>query len=480
MQNNETDDTLISSVDHAFLTILIKVYKLYYLTTNNETYKSKVLSYQGGRFNLQEVYSLINTLLNNLLQNKETTKNDDSILSTDEKDITSKNNNLGVQNLTHTCPKKIMLTKIPNPKQKGLRSTSAINKTQKQPKQPPEQDYKKSNLFKSYMPKKGDTDEYIYAVLQGNSEQKDKILEPIISINQINYSNDINVIAELSSTTLITGSDKGIISALRLDYKTRKFSIFCQKKKAHDDTITSFGVLNKTNILSSSCDTTIKQWEFDFQQFKEIHVYKGHTDYVRKILILDTNIFASCSRDGNIYIWNSNKGRTVANLQEQGDICSIIQLQHSKLIVSSCLTQRSISFWNYGLQQQMYRMKNIYTFSPNGMIQLENQNIAIASYDSPYNLKIVDPLRYAVIYEISNPCMTSNVTLTIRDKGKFFYFSGKMLLEISENNYEILAQHTMKASKGEGLLWTSNKNYLLMPNNNRGINVVQFTNYINI
>jgi WD40 repeat protein len=238
------------------------------------------------------------------------------------------------------------------------------------------------------MPKKGDTDEYIYAVLQGNSEQKDKILEPIISINQINYSNDINVIAELSSTTLITGSDKGIISALRLDYKTRKFSIFCQKKKAHDDTITSFGVLNKTNILSSSCDTTIKQWELDSQQLTLIHVYKGHTDYVRKILILDTNIFASCSRDGNIYIWNSNKGRTVANLQEQGDICSIIQLQHSKLIVSSCLTQRSISFWNIGLQQQMYRMKNIYTFSPNGMIQLENQNIAIASYNSPYNLKI--------------------------------------------------------------------------------------------
>jgi WD40 repeat protein len=316
MQVNETDDTLISSVDHAFLTILIKVHKLYYLTTNNETYKSKVLSYQGGRFNLQEVYSLINTFLNNLLQNKETTKNDDSIISTDEKDITSKNNNLGLQNLIHTCPKKI---KIPNPKQKGLRSTSAINKTQKQPKQPPEQDYKKGNLFKSYMPKKGDTDEYIYAVLQGNSEQKDKILEPIISINQINYSNDINVIAELSSTTLITGSDKGIISALRLDYKTRKFSIFCQKKKAHDDTITSFGVLNKTNILSSSCDTTIKQWQFDFQQLKEIHVYTGHTDYVRKILILDTNIFASCSRDGNIYIWNSNKGKTVANLQEQGE-----------------------------------------------------------------------------------------------------------------------------------------------------------------
>ena len=477
MQVNETDETLISSVDHAFLTILTKVHKLYYLTTNNETYKSKVSSYQGGRFNLQEVYLLINTLLNNLLQNNETTKNDDSIIPNDEKDITSKNNNLRLQNLTHTCPKTI---KIPNPKQKGLRSTSTINKTQKQPKQPPEQDYKKSNLFKSYMPKKGDTDEYIYAVLQNNSEQKNKILEPIISINQINYLDDINVIAELSSTTLITGSNNGIISALRLDYKTRKFSIFCQKKNAHDDTITSFGVLNKTNILSGSCDTTIKQWELDSQQLTLIHVYKGHTDYVRKILILDTNIFASCSRDGNIYIWNSNKGRTVANLQEQGDICSIIQLQHSKLIVSSCLTQRSISFWNIGLQQQMYRMKNIYTFSPNGMIQLENQNIAIASYDSPYNLKIVDPLRYAVIYEINNPCMTSNVTLTIRDKGKFFYFSGKMLLEISENNYEILAQHTMKASKGEGLLWTSNKNYLLMPNNNRGINVVQFTNYINI
>ena len=479
MQVNETDDASIYSLDDAFLTILKKVYKLYYLTTNNETYKFKVLSYQGSGFKLPEVYSLINTLLNNLLQNNETTKNEVSILSTDEKDIKNKNNNLQLQNLIRTCPKTIVLSQIPNPKQKGLRSTSAINKTQKHPKQPPTQDYKNSNLFRSYMPRKGDTDEHIYSVLQNNSKQKDKILEPIISINQINYQNysdNINVIAELSSTTLITGSDGGVISALRLDYKTQKFSIFCQKKYAHDDTITSFGVLNKANILSSSCDTTIKQWEFDSQQFKLIHIYKGHTDYVRKILILDTNIFASCSRDGNIYIWNSNGERTVKNLQEQGDICSIIQLQHSKLIVSSCLTQRSISFWNIGLQQQMYRMRNIYTFSPNGMIQLENQNIAIASYDSPYNLKIVDPLRYAVIFEIKDPCMTSNVTLTIREKGKFFYFSGIMLLEISENNYEILEQYTMKASKGEGLLWTSNKNYLLMPNNNRGINVVQFTN----
>ena len=166
----------------------------------------------------------------------------------------------------------------------------------------------------------------------------------------------------------------------------------------------------------------------------------------------------------------------MTNLRESGEICSIIQLHHSRLIVSSCLAQRSISFWNLQLQQKMYQMRNVYTFSPNGMVQLENQNIAVASYDSPFNLKIIDPLRYAVIYEIQNPYMASNVTLTIKDKGRFFYFSGKMLFEISEDNYEIVAQYSMKALKGEGLIWSFNKNYLLMPNNNQGINVVKFPN----
>ena len=114
--------------------------------------------------------------------------------------------------------------------------------------------------------------------------------------------------------------------------------------KGHESSVWDCKVLNSNQFLTASADRTIRLWNAEHEVLK----YIGHTDVVRKLLVLPNGKeFVSCSNDGTIRIWNLQTGVNVKTLYGHDSFVYDLELLPNGNLVSTG-EDRTVRIWDLG------------------------------------------------------------------------------------------------------------------------------------
>ena len=122
-----------------------------------------------------------------------------------------------------------------------------------------------------------------------------------------------------------------------------------QNKKIHEKEINNLLKISETKIISYSKDKTIKfiKIKNNFTDFEEYNSLEIHSDEVNQVIKLKKeNLYASCSNDKIIFIWeiNNNKiGIKKVLLENTDNIISILELNNEIVSIS---VNGYLKFWN--------------------------------------------------------------------------------------------------------------------------------------
>ena len=301
-------------------------------------------------------------------------------------------------------------------------------------------------------------------------------IETIITSTNLHIQK-LTCILELQSQTIATGSSDGSLLISKIDFIKKEWIKLIHEPKAHSDSIISLCEIQANTIVSASFDCSVKLWHFAENNLNLIKILTTFNEYCRKVISLTNNRFAVSCEDGLIQIWNSSQPYSLTNkIKENCGVNSMLQLSSNENLITSCPGNCTISFWNITLNTKVYLMKKVCAFYPNGMIELSNGNVAISHYDAPYPIKIVDPMRYAVVKEIINEnYFPSCSSMCVWDEFSFIYVCNERFYQISTNDYEIIFK--MRKINGldgiNGVITIKNGKYLAVINKNKGVTIIE-------
>ena len=94
---------------------------------------------------------------------------------------------------------------------------------------------------------------------------------------------------------------------LKLKKLKKKLIINCNPKKikAHDSFISLISIFPSGNLISVSCDLSIKIWDNNIKLLQNIQ--KAHLNWIYYVDIKDNNTFITSTVDRNINIWKKKK-----------------------------------------------------------------------------------------------------------------------------------------------------------------------------
>jgi len=151
--------------------------------------------------------------------------------------------------------------------------------------------------------------------------------------NEINSDLDINVdkstifveleagvtdVSWISETgRLIAACDSGAIEVWELS--NEKDSLGCVARTVeHDNIVSAVSVnANSSKFISADHNGCVKVWNVD--EFQPVSVYHGHSDTIWCAAFHSSfsDTFASCSQDGNIFIWDLRQAKPANKLERE-------------------------------------------------------------------------------------------------------------------------------------------------------------------
>ena len=220
---------------------------------------------------------------------------------------------------------------------------------------------KVSNIYKSF-DKETECDSNIdYNINENKYANK-------IAFNE--FKDSVNAVLILSDNRLCACSSDCSIKVF--DVQKSNFDLKIDKINAHSDKIWCIEEIKK-NILASGGKNDIKIWRINNNALSLIKsINSAHSDYLNKIIKLDNNEFASCSRDGKVKIWSENYNEKKCINAHNTYVNSILKLNNG-LLVSGSNGEGALKFWN--LQDfSLYKVfKNIYaTAYNNSLLEFDN------------------------------------------------------------------------------------------------------------
>lgn len=310
--------------------------------------------------------------------------------------------------------------------------------------------------------------------LSNKTENQD--LVKVVTHNNI-CEKEITAMIELLHNGIVIGTKDGIVCALNMKYSSNSEYKIIYEKQVHSDRISFICKFKDKQIITSSYDGHISILSISSNGINIEYFVKAHQEYIRKVIKFNNDYIISCGSDFIIRFSNpSNPNNKNSNfiLKEQSDVYCIIKLEQTEgnILVSSC-QDASIGFWNLQTQKKVYAIHNVYTFSPNGMIELPNGMFAVAHYDVPYSIKIVDPLTYVITREIQGGNLIKvNASLCLRNNKSLCCVSDNVYCQIALKDFSLECQNEYTGAKGNlGVVVTEREKYILIPNNSKGINI---------
>lgn len=267
---------------------------------------------------------------------------------------------------------------------------------------------------------------------------------------KMNYTNQINILLELSKNELASGSENGSVTVWDLIKKSIKYEL-----RGHTKSITSMVLLNNGDLASGSTDSTIIIWDLENRSKK--FTLNGHDGWIEELLVLQNGDLISSSRDESIIVWNLNSNKKaniikhkLKNIQpfyisglrllnNQNDLAcgfsngeiavrdlttnqirytlqghhdvvdSFELLQNGDLISSS--KDKSIIVWDLRNRLIKYKLENDYGTSSNSIVLLTHLNM-LATSSKDGQIQVWDLNRRQIKYKLDGH--SGNVNSLIR------------------------------------------------------------------
>ena len=179
--------------------------------------------------------------------------------------------------------------------------------------------------------------------------------------------------------------------------------ILVQKIEAHNHRVSCVSIFPSGNIISVSCDKTIKIW--DKINYNNIQcIEDAHDDYINYISVKDDNNFATCSRDKSIKTWIKKEkddkyvlNHEIKNAHDSW-IFKILFMPNEKII--SCSYDKTVKIWEnknnmYANIKTMNHLNIVYS-----LLILQDKNMLISSGE--FGTKIYSLDNYDCIYEFND------------------------------------------------------------------------------
>lgn len=217
----------------------------------------------------------------------------------------------------------------------------------------------------------------------------------------------------LISCLLITKSNKLIVGGIDKKiyiYKyneTKGIFDFENILTGHEDSITSLSEYKSKNdseiILSSSTDMSIKMW--DISSLKCINTFKGHKDWIFKIISLPDGRIVSAGQDRTIIIWNE-EGNILNKLEGHSEcVIQLAALKNNQLVSGS--RDYTLKIWDLSNYTLIKTIKDVECYSgSNCLLYKEDSDILLVGGNDV--IKIIDLKEGKII---------KNITEELEDKG---------------------------------------------------------------
>ena len=164
---------------------------------------------------------------------------------------------------------------------------------------------------------------------------------------------------------------------------------------------------------SNAPDSTIKLTSYNLKEstFEILKTITGHTSDVYNAIQLEKKLtsvlYASCSKDKTIKIWNKNSGQAMLVYKNIEVVWCLLELSNYRIIF--CQSDEYTGLFEINYKRGIIKKKNdsIRATGSNGLykIKIENKNyIAIASYKEIF---IVDDIDYKIKNNFKFPQMTN-------------------------------------------------------------------------
>jgi hypothetical protein len=230
------------------------------------------------------------------------------------------------------------------------------------------------------------------------------------------------------------------------------------------------GCLFTPNTIQSFSE--IKIWQIQQSSLilqKQINI---NQNIITKIIPLIYTNFLVCA-DEQVMVFNAIDFTKVAECSEKNKINSAIKLNNKDILVTC---SDSLGFWTLTSYSKVFNMRNIQTTSPNGLIELSNENIAISSCKRDFPILIVDPLRYAIIKQIVlRQNIKKDSALMVLNDDTFVYVNNGCYLEFDTSEYELIFQYMSSKRMRNNFCFVRNNEYLVVQRDSKGIQVIKLS-----
>ena len=333
-----------------------------------------------------------------------------------------------------------------------------------------------------------------------NNNQKPQIIQSIkkhFEIFQL-HSKYVLCILILDKNRIVTGSLCSI-SISNINYNSQTWHTQIHIPNAHNDWILYLSNLNHNRLISCSSDNTFKIWEHSINdKLILITSINIHTQKVLKVISLTNNIIVSISYDRTIKFWEdiTFKQQNIPFEKQENIPSCIIQLKHkeNELCISTSNVDDNYSnannynsnilFYNINFPYNLKgKINGVNTNSKNGMIELQNGNIALSnSTNYPNKIIIINPFQYTIITEIIDTTYINGTgSLRVFDNESFIYTCLGRICQIAFINHKYQLVYKKKAKFQElfgsnGVIMTHNDKYIITStlNGNNGINIYKW------
>lgn len=162
--------------------------------------------------------------------------------------------------------------------------------------------------------------------------------------------------------------------------------------EGHEASVWDAKILGDGRYLTASADRSIRLWSGEHEVLR----FSGHTDVVRKLLILPNDTFASASNDGTVKIWDLNSGNVLQTLGGHSSfVYDLTSLPNGDIVSTG--EDRSVRIWRNGAIFQVITLPCISVWC---VAALENGDFTVGGSDKTVRVFSSDPSRFAPEQEL--------------------------------------------------------------------------------
>lgn len=300
-----------------------------------------------------------------------------------------------------------------------------------------------------------------------NQEQKYQFTKSFSTPIPVSQGISVTFIIQTSSY-IISCCSNGHIYAMEINYNNKKATKSASvTKSAYNHAITSACAVQNNTFIVGYENGKIKQWEIKdtLITLGECKVIEPHSSAIIQLYYDGANCI-SCSKDLIKFTLLSDGSKKFSITNAKNSISSVLKLKKKNCIVISDTNAKCLNFADTSTKK-LSTLNNIYTESLHGIVELSNNNIAVATSNEDTAIAIVDVEKRRIKHKVhslikGNP----KVCLYFIDNITLCYWVDNYLYFISITTYTIIFKYeTHTLNRYANMLFDKN-NYIIIDGSN--------------